>query len=37
MKKLTHLYFAAFLALTLELMLSCAKKDSFRYTAAYPV
>ena len=27
MKKLTHLYIAAFLALTLGLMLSCAKKD----------
>ena len=26
MKKLTHLYIAAFLALTLGLMLSCAKK-----------
>ena len=27
MKKLTHLYIVAFLALTLGLMLSCAKKD----------
>ena len=27
MKKLTFLYIAAFLALTLGLMLSCAKKD----------
>ena len=27
MKKLTHLYIAAFLALTLGLMLSCAKSD----------
>ena len=27
MKKLTHLYIAAFLALTLGLMLSCAEKD----------
>ena len=27
MKKLTHLYIVAFLALTLGLMLSCAKED----------
>ena len=27
MKQLTHLYIAAFLALTLSLMFSCAKKD----------
>ena len=27
MKKLTHLYIAAFLALTLGLVMSCAKKD----------
>ena len=34
MKKLTHLYIVAFLALTLGLMLSCAKKDQSTDTSS---
>ena len=33
MKKLTHLYIAAFLALTLGLMLSCAKSDDSPFSS----